>query len=488
MSGKPDIKELLKKVDFDRVLSMLKGRWVPIVCGIVIVAAPLTAWLLLDMVRQPIVSELKRRSDAFDKLASLEKTPVEVKKADGAAASESVTLNEEIIRRVAAHNRTLGGGAEAIYEAAVRRNRGCGDLVECKTFRHTLTPGLEAVLPAPKDASQRDVAILRESEFSALEKAREAKMKSFGTDTAPKPSAVLEHVQRAEQEYLAGTLRKRSRGEVTDPKELEALNLHLVDARKEFLGQHAAQLSFYLDPWAVNWPTIAAPSGDKANEAAAYDRALATLFQYQWDLWLVDDVLSAIRRVNDEGASGGSAALRGPMVAPVKRVVQLSVTPIGQVAAPSGDAAAGGEAPADAAAGPTGEAIDAKAAVTPDFTVSITGLKSNQLFDVRTATLRVVVETAAIPRLIDALARQNFISVTSIAMTPADAFAAARQGFVYGPQPCSDVTLTLESVWFREWVTERMPTAMRKALNTAGPAAKEPAAGETPPAEGGTKG
>jgi len=141
------------------------------------------------------VSELKRRSDAFDKLASLEKVPVEVKKADGASASESVTLNEEIIRRVAAHNRTLGGGAEAIYEAAVRRNRGCDGLVDCKTYRHTLTPGLEAVLPAPKDASRRDVAMLRESEFATMERAREGLMKSFGADTAPKPGAVLEHVQ-----------------------------------------------------------------------------------------------------------------------------------------------------------------------------------------------------------------------------------------------------------------------------------------------------
>jgi hypothetical protein len=172
------------------------------------------------------------------------------------------------------------------------------------------------------------------------------------------------------------------------------------------------------------------------------------------------------------------------MVAPVKRILELQISPIGQ---PAGSEA-GGSPPAEeateAAAGPTGEAIDPKAAIEPDFAASMTGLKSNQLFDVRTARLRVIVETAAIPRLIDGLARQNFISVSGLTMAPVDAFAAAKQGYVYGPQPCSDVTLTLQSIWFREWVTERMPAPMRKALNTAGPAPKEPAADTAAPAEG----
>jgi hypothetical protein len=249
-------------------------------------------------------------------------------------------------------------------------------------------------------------------------------------------------------------------------------------------------VAFYLDPWAINWPTEPQASAEKADSPAAFDRALASLYQFQWDLWLVDDVFSAIRRMNEEGASStaGSAAMRGPMVAPVKRVIELQITPIGLASAAEGANAPPAEEGGDAAAGPTGEAIDPKAAIEPDFASSVTGLKSNQLFDVRTARLRVIVETAAIPRLIDALARQNFISVSSLAMTPVDAFAAAKQGYVYGPQPCSDVTLTLQSVWFREWVTEKMPTAMRKALNTAGPAPKEPPAGDTPPTEGAPQG
>jgi hypothetical protein len=482
---KKDAKAAFKEIA-DKVLRFLKARWVPVVCATLVVAAPLSAWLLLDVVRQPIVNELKRRSDAFDKLAATEKVPVEVRKADGTTASETMALNDEIVRRVAANNRSLGGGSMALYEQAVRRNRGCDVSEACDSPRLRVAPELVAWLPAPAAASRRTVALLREEGFGPAEKIRDALLKTYGVDTAPKPSAVLENVQRAEQEYLVGTLRKRSRSEITEPRELEALNQHLIDARKEFLVQHAAQVAFYMDPWAINWPGVPQESADKSDTPAAFDRALCVLFQFQWDLWLVDDVLSAIRRVNEEGASSGaaSAAIRGPMVAPVKRILELQISPIGQ---PAGSEA-GGSPPAEeateAAAGPTGEAIDPKAAIEPDFAASMTGLKSNQLFDVRTARLRVIVETAAIPRLIDGLARQNFISVSGLTMAPVDAFAAAKQGYVYGPQPCSDVTLTLQSIWFREWVTERMPAPMRKALNTAGPAPKEPAADTAAPAEG----
>jgi len=490
-SGKQD-RSAAMKAYAEVAVVFVKQRWVPLLCAVLVVAAPLTAWLLVDVAREPVLTAIKQRSDAFDKLAATEKVPVEVRKADGTTASESVTLNDEIVKRVAANNRSIGGGSLALYEQAVRRNRGCDASADCAKPRHQVAAQFLPHFPMPEAAADRTVAKLRENGFFEAEKLRKALEKSYGVETAPKPSAVLDNVQRAEQEYLAGTLRKKNRAEITEPRELEALNQHLIDARKEFLVQHAAQVAFYMDPWAINWPEAPQETAEKSDSPAAFERALSTLFQFQWDLWLVDDVFAAIRRMNEEGSpsGGASAAIRGPMVAPVKRVMELQISPIGMAAAAAGDASAAppAEENAEAAAGPTGEPIDPKGAVEPDFASSLTGLKSNQLFDVRTARLRVVVETAAIPRLIDALARQNFISVTGLSMAPVDTFAAAKQGYVYGPQPCSDVTLTLQSVWFREWVTERMPTAMRKALNTAGPAPKEPPPGETPPAEAAPQG
>jgi len=142
MSGRPDIAAMLKGLDAERVLAFLKARWVMLVCATAVLVAPLVAWLLLDVVRQPTREEAKRRSESFEKLSGLERIAVEVKRPDGTTVSEPTTLNEEIIRRVAAHNRRLGGGAESIYLAAVDRNRGRTDVAKPDSPRHLLIPGL----------------------------------------------------------------------------------------------------------------------------------------------------------------------------------------------------------------------------------------------------------------------------------------------------------------------------------------------------------
>ncbi len=460
----------LKEVDYGQVLGWLRQRWLPLLCGLIVLVAPLVAFLLLDAMHRPVQEEAKKRGEQFDKLSSLERASVTVRLPDGSSRDESLPqgLNRAIIEKVAAYNRSLGELSAASYTRALERNRG----------DHGLVAGLDAYLPLPKDPNARKVNLLRESALPLLESARDRLLQASRAGQPPAPAAVLDQVQRAEVEYLAGTLRKRSRSEVTEPREIQDLNNHLIDARKELLTQHALGLDFYLDPWAISWPAF--PSGGEGKAEPSMDQALSALFEYQWRLWLVEDVIAAIQAMNRPGSADAS---RGPMTAPLKRVLQLAVQPI-RAAASEQDAQAdtgmgGGESvEGDAGASPTGEAIDPKAAVAADPAASITGLVSNQLFDVRTATLRVVIETSALPAFVDQLARRNFMSVTDVSMRPADSYQAAREGYVYGVQPCSDVTLTLQSIWFREWVTERMPSSMRRTLNTAGPAPREEAGAE----------
>ncbi|MFM1829760.1 MAG: hypothetical protein RLZZ558_100 [Planctomycetota bacterium] len=465
----------LKDVDYGQLLGWLRQRWLPLLCGLIVVASPLTAFLLLDAMHRPVQEEARKRGEQFDKLASLERASVTVRLPDGSSREESLSqgLNRAIIDKVAAYNRSLGELSGVAYAKALERNRG----------GHAMVAGLDAYLPIPVDPNARKVNLLRESALPLLESARDRLLQSSRAGQPPAPAAVLDQVQRAEVEYLAGTLRKRARSEVTEPREIQDLNNHLVDARKELLTQHALSLDFYLDPWAIPWPAF--PSGGEGKADPSMDQVLSSLFEYQWRLWLVEDVLAAIQAVN---RSGSGETSRGPMTAPLKRVLQLAVQPI-RAAATEQDAQAdtgmGGGEGGEGDAGPTGEAIDPKAAVSADPAASITGLVSNQLFDVRTATLRVVIETSALPAFVDQLARQNFMSVTDVSMRPADSYQAAREGYVYGIQPCSDVTLTLQSIWFREWVTERMPSSMRRTLNTAGPAPREDAGTD---GESGTEG
>jgi hypothetical protein len=85
-------------------------------------------------------------------------------------------------------------------------------------------------------------------------------------------------------------------------------------------------------------------------------------------------------------------------------------------------------------------------------------------YDVRLSEVVFVAETSKLPKIFDALASQNFMTVADVRISPADPFEAAREGYLYGPEPVSVVTATIESVWLREWTAQYMPAAVRTAL------------------------
>ena len=472
MSAKLDL-SALKNIDFAKWIAFLKQRWVPITCGLIVIIAPLAAYFSLDFVRAPVVAKIKDRVDAYEKLGGLEKTSVDVRAADGSVRTESAYINKALIEELTKHQEALAADAQGIYQSAVDRNRaGRG-----------VSQDIAEYLPKPKNEAARDVNLLRENALPLLVKQRDALITLMKMSGPSKSDEALDRVQRAETEHLTGVLMKKQRSEVTDPKELAELNARLVDTRLALITENAIGIEVYLRPGAILWRDKLASAKDGDSKAApAVEFALAQLFQFQWDMWVVEDVLKAIQQVNSKSDASGKRTPIGVVQAPVKCINRLLVTPIaGLVPA---DAAAGATPDASAEA-PAGEAIDPKTDVAPDFAASINGLRTNQLFDVRDATLVVVCETTAVPKLVNALSAQNFITVTGLSLVPADTFAAARQGYAFGSQPCSEVTLKLQSVWLRDWTTESMPKGMMAAIKTAGkPAPPEAGASEAPAAGG----
>jgi len=472
MSAKLDL-SALKNIDFAKWIAFLKQRWVPITCGLIVIIAPLAAYFSLEFVRAPVVAKIKDRVDAYDKLGGLEKTSVDVRAADGSVRTESAYINKALIEELTKHQEALAADAQGIYQSAVDRNRaGRG-----------VSQDIAEYLPKPKNEAARDVNLLRENALPLLVKQRDALITLMKMSGPSKSDEALDRVQRAETEHLTGVLMKKQRSEVTDPKELAELNARLVDTRLALITENAAGIEVYLRPGAILWRDKLASAKDGDSKAApAVEFALAQLFQFQWDMWVVEDVLKAIQQVNSKSDASGKRTPIGVVQAPVKCINRLLVTPIaGLVPA---DAAAGATADASAEA-PAGEAIDPKTDVAPDFAASINGLRTNQLFDVRDATLVVVCETTAVPKLVNALSAQNFITVTGLSLVPADTFAAARQGYAFGSQPCSEVTLKLQSVWLRDWTTESMPKGMMAAIKTAGKPAPPEAGASAAPAAGG---
>lgn len=457
MSGKVDL-SALKNVDFSKVLGFLKRRWVMIVCALVILVAPIGAIVAQGFLLADNEKVVKDRVKLFDDLGGLKKGTISIRMPDGTSKDESAALNKSIIERIKTHNEELGKSAAAVYAAALSRNRG----------QHAMLPGLDAYLPKPVKADEATREILLQKWEEIIRPARQALVADPSLRGPASVSEMLQRAVGAQSQYFAAN-RISSRTEVP-PGDMNRFLDALREARVQAVVDHANGANFYLDPGAIRW--FGKPKLDKAEGEAAVQVVLTSLYRSQWDLWLVSDLLKAFRAVNARQPGG-------PMKSPLKRVMAVEFDAVGYPAKAEGDAAA--------AEGGDGEAIDPQKEAALDHKAGgLLGLVSNQLYDVRTTTVTLVVDTAAIPALVNELARCNFISVSDVRLQPADTFEALRKGYAYGSQPCSQLTLTLKSVWFRDWTTERMPIAMLKVIKSAGKAkpaegegaAKAPAAGE----------
>lgn len=167
-----------------------------------------------------------------------------------------------------------------------------------------------------------------------------------------------------------------------------------------------------------------------------------TCFNWNFDYWVTDDLLKAIAAANTRDGK-----LVGVDQSVVKRIEKIQLDPPG--------------GPADA---------------------SITGRKEppdNKLYDVRDATLKLVVSSTRLPELFDAIAKTNFMTVIGLEVGSIDPWAELEQGYYYGSEPVSRVTVRVETIWLRSWTEPLMPQAFRDLV--AGTPADQSAGASAPP-------
>ena len=107
---------------------------------------------------------------------------------------------------------------------------------------------------------------------------------------------------------------------------------------------------------------------------------------------------------------------------------------------------------------------NAPLAGSTNFDVSLSGRISNALYDVVNIHINLIVETRAIPDILDAFAKQNFMNVIDLSITPADAFDAIREGYFYGGENVANLELTLDTIWLRSWTKTFMPDVVKASL------------------------
>jgi hypothetical protein len=448
-----------------KVLDWVRGNVATVVCGAVIVATLVLAPWLSGSLVAGVRKSAEERARKASEIAAFERTEVRVEIPGEGLRSATGVVNASLLDEYERITSRLREDAEQVRRIAVSHNR---------KERGVLVPN---VFPEPPPSRRETVQF---DMHRSLEQAYRDLLRSVRAGSPPSAAEVGAELQRRESQFITNSLRKRSREDLDESERL-ALREELVKARLVRYGETARGISFYASVDALDLP----PAPERTRVSPS------TLFDWQWCFWIAEDLLQALADANRNAPS--------VIEAPVKRVVELSVltgVPTSPPASGGGsfgggggfgggmgagiggrrgmdaddfgdgiDAGANGGLGGAASQQPLGPVrIDASVEAPLDFSRSITGRVSNSIYDVRLVELVMVVATEQLPVVFDAIARRNFMTVIDVKVRPADAFEAARQGFIYGVEPVSEVTATIETVWLREWTAPFMPGDLRSAL------------------------
>jgi hypothetical protein len=423
---------------------------------VALVALPIVAGRLNAAVRE----DVERRLSKYAELESLEKTQVTFEGSNGQSQSASTLVNEKLLNRFSEVTEAKREDAERVLEEAIEHNRqGRGVL-------------LDELFPEPPPARRET---LPKKFHERLVAAYEALLAELQVRSAPSVEQVQESLERRRSQFYTIKLQK----DLADPlneKEEEQLREELTEARMGLYAEAADDTNFYgsLDGLYI-------PQWDQARMPT-----MAELFEWQWQYWINEDLLKALAEANRRSSS--------VQTGPVKRVLSIAVlnalptasggssssgggggggsgfgvgggSAFGSGGAPGrrGAGGGGGGARGDADAAPT-RPVDPAKPVPVDYGYTFTGRVTNPLYDVRHVEMSLIVDTARVPEVLDALARHNFITIYDLRMLPADSFAAAKDGYLYGAAPVSQLILRLETVWLRSWTAPFMPDEVKAAL------------------------
>ncbi len=440
------------KFNFNHVLDWVKTNLVIVIFSVVIIAAPITMFFISSGMNKKVRDEVQKRGGTVGQLTNLS---IDLPSGEKVVPTENLLAEYERVAKV------LADDAAAVQKRALEFNR---------KGRDVLMPG---VFPEPPYELRQIIPLDFHNRLNA---AYRDLLREVNAGSPPDLESLRQELESMRVRFIAQDLKKDPSSPL-DPAEVARLQDLLSDARLDRYKRAAANVGLYATIYG-----LFVPPWNQARIPSA-----AEMFNWQWQYWAVEDALKALASANKDASSVATA--------PVKRLLGVVVSglprPAGDTAAGSGvdstprlsggfgegDQAPAGDDDQQGGGGVAGPLANPKAPVPRNFATSLAGLVSNPLFDVLTIDMAIVVETAQLPKVLDAISRYNFNTIINLRVETADQFAATEQGFFYGGEPVCTVTIRMQSVWLREWTTPFMPPATREALGIAAPLRPDPSMG-----------
>ena len=433
-------------------INWIKENVLIVVFSVIIILSLSLGWIYSSSFNEAVLEDARSRAGDFSKLNQIARSNESVNVPGGTPipVSNGKPLDESTVQIVKDAYSHLQEQSSYVHEAALDHNS--------KNRPHII----EGLFPAPPQ-SQREVIPHRMHD--AIVEAYTQLLASVDAGMPPSMADVQANLSRREEQVLHNTQDRSS----LDQDELDSLTKTLVNQRLNQYQDRASQLMLYADTRSLSVP----------DALESQLPTLATMYDWQWQYWMTQDLLNAIASANSDSKS--------VMEAPVKRVVSLkfpgAIVPDGSAWEKAGSAGSGrqpsgggnfagfGAGSSNPQSGRSGGNAGTKATVPNpsqevklDYGASFTGRITNPLYDVRSIDLVLIVDTRELPKLFDAIAAENFMTVLDVNVRPASSFRAAQSGFMYGIHPVSQVAMRIETVWLREWMAEDMPEDLRSIL------------------------
>jgi hypothetical protein len=179
----------------------------------------------------------------------------------------------------------------------------------------------------------------------------------------------------------------------------------------------------------------------------------STIFAAQVQLWIQEDVAQSVAAAN--------AQAQNVMDAPIKHLILCDVSDV--MSGSNNIQGAAAAAPADLTA-----------ALPTNFASTPTGRVSNSVYDVVPFTLKMDVDAQQVPRVLQELSRNKFVTVTNCSVQTINAALAQANGFVYGERPVVQLSLDCEELLLRKWTQPLMPQRIKAALGISDQPAAPP--------------
>ncbi|MEM8738501.1 MAG: hypothetical protein AAGG38_08505 [Planctomycetota bacterium] len=249
---------------------------------------------------------------------------------------------------------------------------------------------------------------------------------------------------------------------------------------------HAQSINLYADPDLGDAlsPNPAFPLQIAALALKPEAPTASELWEGQFELWIMQDILRAIALANDVADQREHLNEQGQPVpssvlnAPIKRLLALEVLPgyiglhsPGATNELSGNPSVSSGAstyPPPAGGVRTNKPRETK--LSDNFFASPTGRSSNSIYDVRHARLLVHADFKRLPEFFNALGRINLMTVLNTRIRAVDEYDLLNQRYLYGQGDIVEVEMIIESLWLREWTAELMPDDVKSYVGIDPPA------------------